>query len=309
MNMDLVVNLPRIPKVGETILGGEFKTFPGGKGANQAVAAARMGAKVSMVGAVGHDAFGKDLLEHLDAEGINSRFVRVIPGAATGVALIQVDQKGNNSICVAPGANFCLTNEDITNALEAIGNIDALMMPLETPIEQVYLCAKLASEMGAKVILNPAPAQLLDKDYLKYIDILIPNEHEVRYLIGKKYISPETKMSGIAQKLLSYGINHLLVTLGKEGSILFNYATENGILSPAFPVEAVDTTAAGDCFVGAFTVAFMEGKNFIESIRFASAAAAISVTRPGAQTSLPFREEVETFLNERSDDYEKNRNH
>ncbi len=309
LNMDLVVNIPRIPKIGETLLGGIFHTYPGGKGANQAVSAARMGAKVSMIGAVGHDSFGKELLNQLDTENINSRFVRVIPETSTGIAVIQVDKNGNNSISVAPGANFCLTNEDITNAFEVIGNFDALIMPLETPIKQVYQCALLASSIGAKVILNPAPAQLLDKKLLKLIDVLIPNEHEIRHLIGDVEITPESDLSALAEKILSYGVDHLIVTLGGKGSILYNSLTSDGISIPSYKVKAVDTTAAGDCFVGAFTVALLEGKKLIESVQFASAASALSVTRPGAQSSLPYRQEVNTFMNERNDQNEKNRNH
>ncbi|MBI9048835.1 MAG: ribokinase [Anaerolineaceae bacterium] len=298
--MDLVVNIPTIPKPGETLLGGVFNTYAGGKGANQAVAAARMGAKVSMIGVVGKDSFGTELLECMDAENIDRRFVRIDPDLSTGVALIQVNGSGDNSIAVAQGANFCLTNEDIEIAFDAIGSFDALIMPLETPVEQVYQSAKLASEMGAKVFLNPAPAQFLDKNLLQFVDVLLPNEYEVGILTTDNANPKEADLSSSAKEILSLGVANLLVTLGNQGSTLFNEHWPNGKNIPAFDVQASDTTAAGDCFVGTFAVGMQEGKSMIEAAEFASAAAAISVTRAGAQTSLPYRNEVETFLSERS---------
>ena len=297
--MDLVVKLPTIPKPGETLLGGVFNTYPGGKGANQAVAAARMGANVYMVGAVGKDSFGNELLQRLDAENIDRRFVRSDQEISTGVALIQVDGSGNNSIAVAQGANFCLKNIDIEKAFDSIGNFDALIMPLETPIAQVYRSAELASKVGAKVLLNPAPAQLLDKNLLQFIDVLIPNEFEVGILTGNLANSIEVNFPSCAKEILSLGVVNLLVTLGNRGSTLFNERWPDGKNIPAFEVQAIDTTAAGDCFVGAFTVGILEGKSMIEAAEFASAAAAISVGRVGAQPSLPYRNEVDIFLKNR----------
>ena len=297
--MDLVVNIPIIPKPGETLLGGVFNTFPGGKGANQAVAAARLGAQVTMVGCVGEDSFGKSLLTGLEAENINTKFVKIIPDISTGVALIQVDGNGQNSIAVASGANFSINSADVEKALTTIGEFDALIMPLESPLEIVYTGAKFASQLGAKVLLNPAPAQVLEKDLLQFVDVLIPNEFEVEILTEMK-LQSTADLTLAADKLHSLGVKNLLVTLGKRGGMLFDDNEEKGMKIPAYTMQAVDTTAAGDCFVGAFAVGILEGKSLFAAANFASAAAAISVTRSGAQTSLPYRGEVEQFIQERS---------
>jgi ribokinase len=298
LNMDLVVRMPKIPRPGETLLGGVFKTFPGGKGANQAVAAARLGAHVTMIGCVGDDAFGKEMRATLAAEGIDTTHVLVHTDEATGVALIQVDAQGQNSIAVASGANFRLTGADVEKSMQAIGEFDALVMPLETPLETIYAAARIASRRGAKVLLNPAPAQVLEKDLLELVDVLLPNEHEIALMTGVQLQSTaDTRQA--AEKLFSLGTKNLIVTLGSQGSALFN-ASGQETLIPACPVQAVDTTAAGDCFVGALAVGLCEGKPLPVAAEFASAAAAISVTRAGAQPSLPRREEVTQFMQKRS---------
>lgn len=297
--MDLVVTISIIPKPGETLLGGVFNTYPGGKGANQAVTAARLGAQVTMVGCVGEDSFGKSLLEGLEAENINTTFVKIIPDISTGVALIQVDGNGQNSIAVASGANFSITSADVEKALTTIGQFDALIMPLESPLEIIYTGAKFASQLGAKVLLNPAPAQVLDKDLLQFVDVLIPNEFEVEILTDIK-LQDTHDLYLAAEKLHELGVKNLLVTLGQRGSMLFDNKEKQGTMIPACVVQAVDSTAAGDCFVGAFAVGVLEGRSLIAAANFASAAAAISVTRAGAQTSLPYRGEVEQFILERS---------
>ncbi len=297
--MDLVVRMPRIPRPGETILGGVFKTFPGGKGANQAVAIARLGSRVTMIGCVGGDSFGQEMRASLDREAINTTHVLIHPDEATGVALIQVDAQGQNSIAVASGANFRLTGEDIEKAMQTIPDFDALVMPLETPLDTIYTAARIAARKGAKVLLNPAPAQVLEKDLLQLVDVLLPNEHEIGLMTGIQMQST-SDLHKAAEKLLSLGPKNLMVTMGSQGAILFNENMSQGITIPAWPVTAVDTTAAGDCFVGALAVGMCEGKPLPAAAAFANAAAAISVTRLGAQPSLPRREEVEQFIKERS---------
>jgi ribokinase len=297
LNMDLVVRMPRIPQPGETLLGGVFKTFPGGKGANQAVAAARLGAHVTMIGCVGGDAFGQEMRDTLKVEGIDTTHVLVHPESATGVALIQVDAKGQNSIAVASGANFQLTSADVERVMQFIGKFDVLVMPLETPLETIYAAAKIASQRGAKVLLNPAPAQVLKPDLLELVDVLIPNEYEVALMTGLPPLQSADDVRNAAEKLLSLGVKNLMVTMGSQGAVLFDGKMESNI--PACPVQAVDSTAAGDCFVGALAVGLCEGKSLLAAAEFASAASAISVTRNGAQPSLPRREEVIQFMNER----------
>ena len=297
LNMDLVVRLPQIPKPGETLLGGVFKTYPGGKGANQAVAAARLGAQVTMIGCVGDDAFGRELVNHLSQEGVDTKHILVKPDVSTGVALIQVDAQAQNSIAVASGANFCLTADDVEKAMLAVQKIDVLVMPLETPLETIYAAAKIANSKGAKVILNPAPAQVLEKDLLIFVDYLVPNEFEIATMTGIQI--QEIKDTNLAaQQLLSKGAKNLIVTLGHRGSVVYEGKTNENMVIPAWKVKAVDTTAAGDCFVGALAIGLGEGKSLYTAAEFASAAAAISVTRVGAQPSLPFYEEVIRFMDE-----------
>jgi len=299
LNMDLVVRMPKIPRLGETLLGGVFKTFPGGKGANQAVAAARLGAHVYMVGCVGSDAFGQEMLSTLAKEGIDTTHVLVHPDEATGVALIQVDAQGQNSIAVVSGANFRLTSADVEKAMQAIDNFDALVMPLETPLETIYTAAKIAHRKGAKVLLNPAPAQVLEKDLLQLVDILLPNEYEVGLMTGASS-QTDADVRQSAEKLISMGVKNLIVTLGGQGALFLDGKTNTDMLIPACSVQAVDSTAAGDCFVGALAVGLCEGKSIPAAAEFASVAAAISVTRAGAQPSLPSRDEVENFMRERN---------
>jgi ribokinase len=299
INMDLVARMPKIPRPGETLLGGAFKMIPGGKGANQAVAAARLGAQVIMIGCVGNDSFGEEMRVTLSNEGIDTTHIRVHPEQSTGVALIQVDSQGQNSIAVASGANFCLTSEDIEKALQAIGGFDALVMPLETPLETIYTACRIASGKGALVLLNPAPAQVLEKDLLQMIDYLIPNEFEIA-LMADLTIQSAFDLNQAASKLLSQGVKNLIVTLGSRGAIYFNGDAKDNLSIPAFQVETVDTTAAGDCFVGALAVGLCEGKSISAAAEFACAAAAISVTRFGAQPSLPSRREIAGFLQKRN---------
>ncbi len=298
LNMDLVVKMPRIPSPGETLIGGEFKTHPGGKGANQAVAAARMGGDVYMVGCTGEDAFGRELRSTLEKDGINTSCVFTHPTAATGVALIQVDSQGRNSIAVAPGANYQLTGEDVKQAFEKIGHFDILVVQFEIPIETVYSAVKLGAQRGARIIVNPAPAQVLPPDVLSLVDYLIPNEFELAILINKSGMTKDEINENISL-IREFGCKNCIVTLGRDGSMIVDNAGHETHI-PAYCVQAVDTTAAGDCFVGALAVGLSEGKPLEEATKFASAAASISVTREGAQPSIPSRDEVQKFINERS---------
>ncbi len=298
LNMDLVVRIPNIPQPGETLMGGVFHTYPGGKGGNQAVAAARMGARVHMVGCVGEDPFGVELCANLNSEGIDSTHVTTRPQESTGVALIQVDAQGQNSIALASGANMCLSSDDVERALQAIGEFDALAMPLEIPLEAVITAARIAARKGARVILNPAPARKLDADLLSMVDVLVPNEHEIGVL-SDVTIRSDNDLHRAAEELHAKGLKELVVTLGGRGAFYSSMYSQEKLIIPALEVEAVDTTAAGDCFIGALTVALCEGMNMISAIEFASAAAAISITRFGAQPSLPCRNEVEELIQER----------
>jgi ribokinase len=297
--MDLVVRLPKIPKPGETLLGGVFNTYPGGKGANQAVAASRLGGHVSMIGCVGDDSFGRELVENLTKEGVDTSHVFVQPIVSSGVALIQVDDQAQNSIAVASGANFRLSSEYVEKAMQAIEKIDVVVMQLETPLETIYTAARVANQRGAKVILNPAPAQVLENDLLQLVDYLIPNEYEIATMTGFQ-IQNITDVNQAAQQLFSKGVKNLIVTLGNKGSVIFEVNTNNSVDIPAWKVQAVDTTAAGDCFIGAFAVGLSKEKSVKDAAAFASAAAAISVTRVGAQPSLPTCDEVNQFMIERN---------
>lgn len=299
-NMDLVVRMPAIPKPGETLLGGVFATYPGGKGANQAVAAARLGGEVTMIGRVGADAFGDQLLVMARSEGIDTRFVGVDAHAATGVALIQVDAQGQNSIAVASGANFNLTAADVAAAFAQLDRIDLLVMPLETPIATIVIAAELAQQAGARVVLNPAPAQHLGAGLLRNVDVLIPNEHEAAFMAGLAIQTPQDARQ-VAAALLQSGLPSVIVTMGSQGALIAQRDGPDIAFAQAevFSVQVVDTTAAGDAFVGALAVGLGEGRSLLVAARFASAAAALSVTRIGAQPSLPRRADVEAFLHAR----------
>jgi ribokinase len=292
LNMDLVVRTPRLPKPGETIIGSEFRTFPGGKGANQAVAAARLGAQVKMIGCVGNDAFGEALIETVARDGVETTFIRKDLQAATGVAFISVETSGQNSIVVASGANALLTPEDVSAAQEAFDGASVLLLQLESPLHAVTRAIELAHRHGAQVVLNPAPAQLLEVDFLNRVDYIIPNQTELALLTGMESIS-----EGV-NALKTWGIRRVIVTLGEEGVLVAE--NENQVHLPADLVTVVDTTAAGDAFVGAFAVALNEGHPTLTAAAWGKAAGALAVTRAGAQPSLPTRSEFEKFMSERT---------
>jgi ribokinase len=288
LNMDLVVRAAHLPQAGETILGSDFRTFPGGKGANQAVAAARLGGTVKMIGRVGADDFGNALLQNAAADGVDTTYLLQDSEASTGVALITVDSAGQNTIVVASGANGRLTAEDVTNAEEAFRGAAVLLLQLESPLTAVGRAIELAKQHGAKVILNPAPAQGLEAALLSGVDYLIPNQTELALLTGIEHI-PDALSA-----LHRWGVRCVIVTLGGEGALL----VENGVQIhlPAYRVPVVDTTAAGDAFVGAFAVALTEGLTPRQAVEWGNAAGALAVTRAGAQPSLPTRQEFDRLI-------------
>lgn len=288
LNMDLVVRAPRHPQPGETLLGSGFDTFPGGKGANQAVAAARLGGAVRMIGRVGDDAFGQSLLATLQNDGVDMRYVLCTPGASTGIAQITVSDAGQNNIVVVPGANGRLSPADIQAAALAFEDASVVVMQLEIPLETVEEAARLAAKYGARMVLNPAPACPLPESLLALVDTLIPNEHELALL------SNQPDINAAASALKAQGIRRLVVTLGAQGVLVLDETATERI--PPYHIPVVDTTAAGDAFVGAFAVALTEGKSAAEAAAWGNAAGALAVTCAGAQPSLPKRKTLEEFL-------------
>ena len=288
-NTDMVIKTKKFPSPGETIIGGKFIMNAGGKGANQAVAAVRLGGNVNFVGKTGNDIFGKQAIYHLKEEGINVDYVTVDPDNESGVALITVDEYGENSIVVAPGANGNLRFIDFDEALPEFLEADLVLMQLEIPIETVEYIARTAILNEKKVILNPAPATRISDDLLRHLTIITPNESEAEIITGIR-IRDEKSASEAAKFLHEKGVEMVIITMGSAGAFL--YLNGRGELFPAPKVEAVDTTAAGDTFNGALVVALAEGKTPEESIIFANRAASVSVTRLGAQSSIPFRKEL-----------------
>lgn len=296
-NTDMIVQMARLPRPGETILGGVFSIAAGGKGANQAVGAARAGARVGFVARVGRDMFGTQAVAGLARDGIDVRGVFQDRAAPSGVALIFVGKNGENSIAVAPGANGRLSPADIRKARKAFAGAGLLVLQLETPLATVLAAAELATRCGRRVILNPAPARPLPDRLLERISILTPNETETELLTGIR-VKSTADAAKAAGRLMARGVQTVIITLGRRGAFV---ATKEGSqLVPGFKVKPVDTTAAGDIFNGALAAALGEDRPLLEAVRFANAAAAISVTRLGAQPSAPSRKEIELFLSTRS---------
>jgi ribokinase len=285
----MVVQTHHIPVPGETVLSGSFFMNPGGKGANQAVTVARLGGNACFIAKVGNDIFGKQATQLFDDEGIDTRYLLSDEELPSGVALITVDQKGENSIVVASGANANFFPSDLNSALEEIVKFDIVLMQLEIPIETILFVAKTVSKKNTKVILDPAPANELSTELLSYIDIITPNQTEAEILSGIKVYNIDSAKKA-AKVIYSKGVKNVLVTMGALGVV----ACENGKIQliPAEKVDALDTTAAGDVFNGALAVALSEGKRLVDAVKFASMAAAISVTRMGAQPSIPYRNEI-----------------
>jgi ribokinase len=292
-NTDMIIKLDHIPQPGETILGGEFVTAAGGKGANQAVAAARAGGDVTFIARVGRDMFGEQALAGFVRDGIDVQYVSRDQGAPSGVALIFVAKDGENSIAVAGGANGRLCPTDVKRAKGSVAGASAVVMQLETPLETVQAAAELAVRAGVPVILNPAPARELPDKLLKLVSILTPNETEAERLTGIA-VTEQTTAALAADKLRARGVETVILTLGARGAFVTTASIREVV--PGFRVKAVDTTAAGDVFNGALAVALGEGRPLIEAVRFANAAAAISVTRLGAQPSAPKRKEIESLF-------------
>ena len=292
-NTDMIVRVSRIPKPGETVIGGTFAMAAGGKGANQAVAAARAGGKVTFIARVGNDLFGGQAVQGFRKDRIHTGHIIRDRKHTSGVALIIVDAKGENSIAVASGANSALCPTDVMQSRTALTGADILLMQLEVPLETVAVAADLAFRRGITVILNPAPARKLPASLLRKISILTPNEHEAGYLTGIPVKSGQDARKA-ADKLRNRGIQTVLITLGPRGAYVAS-ETFNGMIS-GFKVRPVDSTAAGDVFNGALAVALAEKKEIGDAVRFANAAAALSVTRLGAQPSAPGRKEIELLL-------------
>jgi ribokinase len=292
-NTDLVVRSPRMPEKGETILGGPFFSGPGGKGANQAVAAARLGAEVTMVLKLGNDQFGDLAVKNLQEEKISLDYVFRTDESHTGVAFIIVDDTGENLIVVASGTNSLLTPADIDQAHRALVDADIVLFQLESPIETVQYAVKLAYEAGVTILLNPAPGRVLDSGILSMIDILTPNQTEAEIITGLSISTPEQEKAA-ADVLLTHGVKAAVLTLGAEGALL---ATRKGKrVIPGYEVHVVDTTGAGDAFNGALAVAVAEGRSLEDAVTFANATAALQVTRVGTAPAMPTRNEVENFL-------------
>lgn len=291
--MDLVVRTPRVPENGETIIGTSFNRFPGGKGANQAVAAARLGGAVTMAGKVGSDDFGDEFLSVLASEGINTAYILRDSQAATGVGFITLDHAGNNRIVVVPGANLRYSVQDLAQIESLIKDSDILIMQLEMDMSVIEHAVELAGRYQVPVILNPAPARALDDELLRGVTYLTPNETEAEILTGVKVTSID-RAKEAAEALLEKGVKTVVLTLAEKGALVASNAGATHV--SGFSVQPVDTVAAGDAFNGAFAVAISKGKSLVEACRFANAVGAIAVTRPGAIPSLPSAAEVERFL-------------
>ncbi|NGZ17617.1 ribokinase [Vibrio aestuarianus] len=293
VNADHVLQVPSFPRPGETLHGRNYQVIPGGKGANQAVAAARLNADTGFIACVGDDAFGINIRESFKLDGINISGVKIQPNCPTGIAMIQVSDSGENSICISAEANAKLTAQVIESDLANIGAASYLLMQLETPIEGIIKAAQFAKENRTNVILNPAPARELPDTLLVCVDVITPNETEAQVLTGIT-VDDDQSAQLAANELHKKGIEIVLITLGAKGVWLSQNG--RGVLIPGFKVDATDTTAAGDTFNGALVTGLLEDMPLESAIKFAHAAAAISVTRFGAQTSIPTRKEVDAFL-------------
>jgi len=296
-NTDMVIKADHLPQAGETILGGTFFMNAGGKGANQAVAAARLNGSVIFIAKTGDDIFGRQSIQLFEEEGINTKYIVTDPVNPSGVALITVDRNAENCIVVASGANATLSPQDLNEARDEISKAAIILMQLEIPLETVTWAADVASLNNVKVILNPAPACELPDSLMKNISVITPNETEAEMLSGIKITDPESAIN--AGKIIKdKGVEIVIITLGAKGALIISDTIIEMIPAPF--VKAVDTTAGGDVFNGALAVSLSENMPVIEAVRFACHAAAISVTRLGAQASAPFRNEVELFMKESS---------
>ena len=293
-NMDLVVKSKRIPAVGETILGEDFIMVPGGKGANQAVAAAKLGAEVYFIAKLGNDVFAEQSLNNFKKEGINTKYVIQTKEAPSGVALIMVDDEGNNLIVVAPGANQTLLPADVKRAESDIASCGAVVAQLEVPLETIEFAAKMANDLKVPFVLDPAPAQELRPELLRMVDVLTPNETEAQILTGIE-VTDEESARAASKNLLERDIKAVILTLGGKGFLLADNKEARYV--SAQKVDAVDSTAAGDAFTGSLAVGIAENKTLLDAALFANYVAALSVTKMGAQSSMPTLQEVKSFMN------------
>ena len=296
INADHILNIEQFPRPGETVIGQQYNVAFGGKGANQAVAAGRSGADIAFIACVGDDDIGERVRQQLTADKIDTQPIEAIKGATTGVALIFVNSDGENVIGINAGANSAVTPEYLRRYQQQVIDADALLMQLESPLDTVIAAAKLAKQHPTQVILNPAPARKLPDELLTLVDMITPNETEAERLTGI-HIEQDDDAAKAAQILHDKGITTVIITLGSRGVWLSEQG--KGKLVAGFKVNAVDTIAAGDTFNGALLTALLEGQSMDVAVRFAHAAAAIAVTRPGAQPSIPWRAEIDSFLQER----------
>jgi len=293
VNADHILQVKDLPRPGETVTGHGYRVVPGGKGANQAVAAVRLGAKTAFIACVGEDDFGRRMKDAFQAKGMDTLGVMTAEGMPTGMAMIFIAESGENCIGISPEANACLTPELLAPHLGLIRGASALLMQLETPMETVMMAAEEANQAGVPVILNPAPARSLPENLLKNLAMITPNETEAAALTGIAIQDAASAMEAAAC-LHGKGVDTVIITLGSKGA--FVSAKGRGSVVPGFAVTPVDTTAAGDTFNGGLMAALQKGKKLPEAIAFAHAAAALSVTRMGAQTSIPTRAETEDFI-------------
>jgi ribokinase len=292
-NVDLIMKMNRLPEKGETITDAEFYQVYGGKGANQAVAAARAGGNVAFVNCVGEDAYTPRMVENFKGDGIDSRYIFQEQNVASGHALVMIGEKGMNYLSVSPGANYKLTPMKVDQASEVINEAELILLQYEIPEETIKYVIDLAHKKGIQLLWNFAPARSFDLSYFSKINILVLNEVEASFLAGIP-VENESGAEMAATGLMEKGVEKVIITMGSKGA--FSFTKSEKISLPSFKVDVVDTTAAGDTFCGAFAVALVEGKSQKESLQFASAAAAICVTRIGAQPSAPTRKEIDDFL-------------
>lgn len=297
LHKDLILKTARIPQKGETVTGKDFKTAPGGKGANQAVAAAKLGADVTMIGTVGADSYGEELIDSARRQGIDTSYIRKDIESYTGLAFIVVDDDGNNIIAVAPGADLACNEKDIEKALPVIEACDMLVTQLETPLSVVAYAIEKAFQHGVRVVLNPAPGRPLPRKLLAETYVLAPNESEAEMICGSKITDLNSAMKA-AEEIMRKGARNVVLTIGEKGAIMATPTDTVHVEAPV--VEAVDTTGAGDAFCGALAVALSLGKELEEAIVYANCAGALATTRIGAQEALPTAEELERFMRKRA---------
>jgi ribokinase len=291
INADLVVRALRFPEPGETLSGEDLQIIPGGKGANQAVAAARQGSSVAIVGRVGNDSFGPDLINNLKQNHVDTSHVQTDAQSATGTAIIVVDGNGQNSIVLSPGGNGKVSSADLSNV--SFSDYKLLLLQLEIPVETVLAAAQRAKESGVRVLLNPAPARSLPDELISLADFVVPNESELSLLTDQP-VGDMPSAEKAAKTLLERGIQNVIVTLGANGALVVNKEITKHV--PPFKVDVVDTTAAGDAFIGGFASALLQSKSIEDAVRYGCACGSLATTKFGAQPSLPTREEVERFV-------------